>query len=362
MKVTDVVVDVLETPVEYPYVAGGRDVRFNWHVLARVTTEDGVQGFGYVVALRPNLVPVVAQATRELGAHLIGQHVLEVEAAWRRLEQVGSWVGPGGMLHLAMAPLDIALWDAAGKTLGQPLYRLLGGYRDRLPAYASDALWYSLSLDELAASAARHLAQGFRAMKLRLGHEDTPEAEASRVRAVRQAAGPHIQILVDATESWDIPRAVRTGRRLQEEGIAWLEDPVEHQNVTGLSHLTDLLDIPVAAGEHLYELSAFKAHLQARAVNIAIIDLGRIGGITPWRRAAALAQAYQIPVCGHVIPEIHVHLLAAIPNGFMVEYVPRSAPILRAMPALEEGALVAPKGPGLGLELDEAAVRRYRIG
>jgi L-alanine-DL-glutamate epimerase-like enolase superfamily enzyme len=214
----------------------------------------------------------VAQATRELGAHLISTHVLEVEAAWARLARLGDWVGPGGLLHIAIAPLDIALWDAAGKTLGQPLYQLLGGYRDRLPAYASDGLWYSLSLEQLVESARQHVTKGFQAIKLRLGKETNPE------------------------------------------------------------------------------------------VDIAVIDLARVGGITPWRRIAGLAQAYQVPVCGHVIPEIHVHLLAAIPNAFMVEYVPRSAAILRDMPVLEDGCLVAPKASGLGLDLDEAVIRRYRIG
>ncbi len=361
MKVTAVQVDVLQTPVERPYIAAGREVRSNWHVLARVTTADGIEGFGYIVSLRQDLVSTVAHATRELGAHLIGSDVLEVEAAWARLARLGDWVGPGGMLHIALAPLDIALWDATGKALGQPLYRLMGGYRDRLPAYASDALWHSLSPEELAASASQHVAHGFRALKLRLGREASPEAETNRVRAVREAIGPHIRIFVDATESWDIPQATKTGRALQGAGIAWLEDPVHHQDVAGLSHLAEILDIPVAGGEHLYQLSAFRELLQAHAVDIAIIDLARVGGITPWRRVAALAQAYQVSVCGHVIPEIHVHLLAAIPNSFMVEYVPRSAPILREMPALEDGHLVAPKAPGLGLELDEAAVRRYRI-
>jgi L-alanine-DL-glutamate epimerase-like enolase superfamily enzyme len=132
--------------------------------------------------------------------------------------------------------------------------------------------------------------------------------------------------------------------------------------VAALSHIARLLDVPIAAGEHLYQLSAFRKILQVQAVDIAIIDLARVGGITPWRKVAALAQAYQVPVCGHVIPEMHVHLLAAIPNGFMVEYVPRSAPILRDMPVLEDGALVAPQAPGLGLELDEAAIQRYRVG
>jgi L-alanine-DL-glutamate epimerase-like enolase superfamily enzyme len=361
VNVTGVNVEVLRVPVEYPYTAGGRGVDASWHVLARVTTNDGLEGMGYIVSLRQDLVLAVAQATRELGAQLIGAHVLEVEAAWARLARVGDWIGPGGLLHIAIAPLDIALWDAAGKTLGQPLYQLLGGYRDRLPAYASDRLWYSLSLEELAESASQHVANGFRAVKLRLGKEANSAAEVSRVHAVRQAVGADVRILVDATESWDLARATHTGRLLEENGIAWLEDPVHHQDMAGLSHLAEILHIPVAGGEHLYNLAAFKELLHHRAVDIAIIDLARVGGITPWRRIAALALAYQVPVCGHVIPEIHVHLLSAIPNAFMVEYVPRSAPILRGMPALEDGCLVAPKAAGLGLELDEAAVRRYGV-
>jgi L-alanine-DL-glutamate epimerase-like enolase superfamily enzyme len=328
----------------------------NWHVLARLTTSDGVQGHGYIVALRQGLVAAVAQATRELGSQLVGMHVLEVEAAWERLAKVGDWVGPGGLLHYAIAPLDIALWDAAGKTLGQPLYRLLGGYRDR------DGLWYSLSLDELAESASGHVAHGYTAIKMRLGHEAHPEAEARRVQAVRQAVGPDIRILVDATESWQLPQARQTGRVLQEAGITWLEDPIQHEDVTGLAAIASDLVIPVATGEHLYQLTEFHQLLQARAADIAIIDLGRIGGITPWRRAAALAHAYHVPVCGHVIPEIHVHLLSAIPHSYLVENVPRSEAILQDMPRLEEGCLVAPQGPGLGLDLDEAAVQRYRVG
>src|SRR5262245_19377300 len=176
VQVSSVEVDTLFVPVTRPYSAGGRQVTGNWHVLARVTTSAGVQGYGYIVALRQGLVAAVAQATRELGAQPVGMHVLEVEAAWERLASVGDWVGPGGLLHYAIAPLDIALWDAAGKTLGQPLYRLLGGYRDRLPAYASDGLWYSLSLDELAESASGHVAHGYTAIKMRLGHEARPEA------------------------------------------------------------------------------------------------------------------------------------------------------------------------------------------
>src|SRR5262249_28174482 len=171
MKITAVDVSVLRVPVDRPYVAGGRAVDANWHVLARITTTDGVQGMGYVVYPRPDLMTTIGHATRELGEHLVGMSVLEPEAAWNKLARRGDWVGPGGLLHVAPAPLDVAVWAAAGKPLGQPLHRLLGGYRDRLPCYASDGMWYSLSPSELAAAARRHVDDGFRAVKLRLGKE-----------------------------------------------------------------------------------------------------------------------------------------------------------------------------------------------
>lgn len=353
--------DVLRVPVEHPYVAGGRTVDANWHVLARVTTSDGVEGVGYVVYPRPDLMTTIGHAARELGEHLHGLSVLEPEAAWDRLARRADWVGPGGLLHCALAPLDIAVWDANGKTLGQPLYRLLGGGRDHVPTYASDGLWYSLSPAELAASAKRHVADGFDAVKLRLGREAVPEREVERVRAVREAVGPDVGIMVDINETWSPAQARRGGRALQEAGIAWLEDPVHHLDLEGLAGLRRRLDIPVAAGEHVYHLDGFRALLQARAVDVLILDLARVGGVTPWRRVAALAQAHRVPVCGHVVPEIHVHLVAAIPNGHLAEYVPRSARILKSMPRLEGGALVVPSAPGLGLELDVAAVQRHRV-
>jgi len=361
VKISQVTVNVLRVPVDRPYVAGGRAVDANWHVLARITTSDGVEGIGYIVYPRPDLMTTIGHAARELGEHLIGMSVLEPEAAWDRLARRGDWVGPGGLLHCALTPLDIAVWDAAGKTLGQPLHRLLGGYRDRLPTYASDGLWVSLSPAELAASAKRHVENGFGAVKLRLGKEATPEMEARRVVAVREAVGPDVRIMVDAVESWSLARARRTGRVLQDAGIAWLEDPVHHLDVAGLAELRRRLEIPIAAGEHLYHLDAFRRLLEAQAVDVVILDLARVGGVTPWRKIAAMAHAHRVPVCGHVVPEIQVHLLSAVPNGHMVEYVPRSAGILAAMPRVEGGELLAPQAPGLGLELDEAAVRRHQV-
>ncbi len=361
MRVASVTVDLLRVPSVQPYMAAGREIRDYWHVLARIVTDDNVEGFGYVVILNAALVKPLADATRELADLLNGMHVFEPEAAWKKLTQAAKWVGPGGFVNCAIAPLDIAIWDAAAKAAHQPLYRLLGGSRDRVPAYASDNLWYNLSLDELATSAQKHIADGFRAMKLRIGNEETPQGEVRRVAAVREVAGDGVRIMVDATETWETNQALQAGRALQDAGIHWLEDPIDHQDVTGMSRLANVLHVPIATGEHLYTIGEFSQLFAARAAGVGIIDLARIGGVTPWRHVASLALTSNVRICGHVLPELHVHLVAAIPNGHLVEYVPRSERILRSMPTLKDGNLLAPSAPGLGLTLDEEAVRRFRV-
>jgi len=361
MKITDVRVDILEVPLEHSYLAGGRKADANWHVLARIRTADGIEGIGYVVKQRGDLVRAIAQAAREMGELLVGSSVLEPEAAWQKLADRTDWLGPGGLQHWAIAPLDIALWDAAGKALGQPLWRLLGGYRDCLPAYASDRLWYSLSLPELAESAGAHAAAGYRGLKLRLGASPDCAMQAERVRVAKEAAGPSVDVMVDGTQSWDYPTAALLGPALEEAGIAWLEDPLYHDDIEGLAALAARLDIPVTGGENLYMLTQFRQTFEARALDIAILDLFRVGGITPWRKIAALAESYRLPVCGHVVPEVHVHLLSAAANGHMVEYMPRSTGILANMPVPVKGVLHPAPGPGHGLQLDEKNVARCRV-
>ena len=361
MVIDSVSVEVLETPVSLEYTAAGHDVASNWHILARLHTDDGIEGVGWVVANRGSLVRAMASAAAELGDLLVGMNVLDHEATYQRMSRAANWVGPGGMATMAMSALDIAQWDAAGKTLGVPLFRLLGAASDRVPAYASDGLWYSMPIEDLQASARAHVDAGYDKIKLRLGAGGSPDDEANRVRAVRDAVGPNVGIMVDGTESWDEAQASATGRALQEAGIIWLEDPVNHQRIDGLARLATALDVTVAAGERLYGLDPFRRTLEARAVDVAIIDVARAGGITPWMKIAALAESHGIPVAGHVVPEVHTHLLAAIPNASLVEFMPRSEPIFTNRLTLQDGCLLAPTAHGLGVELDEDACRRYRV-
>ena len=360
MKISHVSVSILKIPLDRPYLgAGGRTIDGYPVVLARVTTSDGVVGCGYFVALQNQFVTAAATITRELSSCVVGAELAEIEATWARMVRMGRWIGPGGLLHYAMAPLDIAMWDALGKTLGQPLYLLLGGSKNRVEAYASDGFTHDLSQEELAESAKSAAEQGFRALKFRMGPSRTAREEVERFAAIRAAAGRDMRILVEAAESWNVEQALETGLALQEAGAHWIEDPIHHKNLRGLARLVERLNVPIAAGENLFDLDDFARLFEAKAVGIPIIDIGRVGGITPWRRVAALAQGFGLRVCGHVLSEVHVHLLASVPNSYMLEYAPRTSPMLRAMPRLDNGSLVAPEAPGLGIDFDEDAVRRF---
>ncbi|MBG05227.1 MAG: hypothetical protein CMM59_14260 [Rhodospirillaceae bacterium] len=361
MKIESCDIEILKIPVEDAYQAAGRPVDANWHVLARIRTTDGIEGIGYIVQPRGDLMRTIAAGAGELSEGLPGMDVRDTEAIWATLAGRANWVGPGGLLHWSLAPIDIAIWDALGKTLGQPIFRLLGGYRNEVVAYASDRMWYSVPIDDLQRSIREYADAGYGGVKLRLSHTAPPAEQAERVRHAKDAAGPDVTVMVDAMEGWNYTQAVETGRALQEAGAGWLEDPIDHQDYTGLSKIRDMFDMPVTGGEHYYTAAQMRDCLEARALDVVILDLARVGGITPWRKLAAMGEAYNIPVCGHVVPEVHVHLLASVPAGHMVEYMPRSTEILENMPVPVAGKMAPLDAPGHGLQLDEAAVARFKL-
>lgn len=361
MKIESCTIDVLKIPVADAYQAAGRAVDANWHVLARVRTSDGVEGVGYIVQPRGDLMRTIAAGSSELSAHLVGMDIRNTEAIWQSLADRANWIGPGGLLHWALTPIDIAVWDALGKTLGQPIFRLLGGHRANVVAYASDRMWYSVPVDDLQRSIRDYADARYGGVKLRLSHTAPAVEQAERVRYAKEAAGPDVTVMVDATEGWSYTQAVEIGRALQEAGAGWLEDPIDHQDYVGLGKLCDVFDMPVTGGEHYSTLSQVRDCLEARALDVIILDLARVGGITPWRKMAAMGQAFNVPVCGHVVPEVHVHLLASVPSGHMVEYMPRSMEILENMPTPVGGMMAPLDAPGHGLVLDEKAIAAYKV-
>ncbi len=198
-------------------------------------------------------------------------------------------------------------------------------------------------------------------MKLRLSHTAPPAEQAERVRHAKDAAGPDVTVMVDATEGWNYTQAVETARAFQKAGVGWLEDPIDHQDYSGLSKIRDIFDMPVTGGEHYYIAAQMRDCFEARALDVVILDLARVGGITPCRKLATMGEADNISVCDHVVPEVYVHLLASVPAGHMVEYMLCSTEILENMPVPVAGKMAPLDAPGHGLQLNEAVVARFKL-
>ena len=292
---------------------------------------------------------------------VVGEDPTRVEAIASKLRAAAGTSGPGGIFTLALSAVDIACWDLKGKAEGKSVCALLGGLRERVPTYASGALMRPHPIDYLAKAGPRLRDLGFRQMKMQCGSEPSIAASVERVRVMREAIGPDVDLMCDINQLWSVDHAIEVGRRIEPHHLFWLEDPTAHDDYPGLARIAAALTTPIAAGEYHYGIAPFRHLLEARAIDIPMIDLLRVGGITQWMKVAGMAEAFNLPVVSHLIPEVHVHLVAAAPNGLTVEYMPWTLQLFEETPKLERGQLVVPAKPGLGLAFDQATVKRYQI-
>ena len=361
MKITHIHTHIVRLPADEPLAGGpaaaGATRDF---VTLQVGTDAGIEGIG-VTFFGGALTGALKTAVDALGALAIGEDPLRIEAIVSKLRAASGNCGPGGIFTLALSAIDIALWDIRGKALNLPLSTLVGGCRERVPTYASGALMRHFPLDHVAKAGARLVANGFRQMKtqLALPGDTSPEREVERIRVIREAIGEDIDLMCDINQRWDVRRAIAIGRRLEDYHLYWLEDVTAHDDYQGLAQIAGALATPVAGGEYVYGAVPFRHMLEARSLDIVMIDVLRAGGITGWLKIAALAQAFNLPVVSHLLPELHVHLIAAIPNGLTVEYMPYSLRLFEDAPQPQQGELQVPDRPGLGLSFDRAVLKRY---
>ena len=222
--------------------------------------------------------------------------------------------------------------------------KLLGGFRDRVPAYASGALMRTLSLEEVTTAARRLVERGWSAMKtqLALPGQTSADIEVERIRLIREIVGNSTQLMCDINQRWQVHEAISIGRRLEPYRLHWLEDVTSCDDYAGLARVTQQLATPVAGGEYVYGITPFRHMLEARSVDIVMIDLVRVGGISQWMKVAGMAEAFNLPVVSHLIPEVHLHLVAAVRNGEIVEYMPWTRPLFDNPPVPEKGMLTVP--------------------
>lgn len=365
MKIVSVQTALVRLPSGEPLADGPKpkgDTRD--FVTALVQTDDGLEGLGISFLFGGVLIEALKSALDELCGLVIGEDPMQHARIHDKLLATVFPAGPDGLAIVAIAAIDIALWDLKAKALGVPVATLAGGALPRARTYASGALRRDYSGDELQRSAARLLEKGFRQMKMQLALPAPThlEREVATVALVREAVGPAVDLMIDVNHNWSLRQALSIGPRLDPHDIFWLEDPIARDDYRGMAEVARALATPIASGESVYGLVPFRHMLEAGAVDIVMADVFRAGGITGWLRIAALAQAFNLPIVSHLAPEISVHLVCAVPNGLTVEYMPWSEALYPEVPQPRDGWLQPPDKPGLGLSFDAGTLRRYGLG
>jgi len=360
MKITHLDVSAYRIPTDQHEQDGTYDWDATTVVLVEPVAEDGLRGLGYSYA--DEATARLVQAT--LAPVVCGRDVQDTGGSWAAMVAAIRNLGRPGIAAMAIAAVDIALWDLKARALGLPLYKLLGPYREAIPIYGSGG-FTSYSEAALIAQLAGWAEAGIPRVKMKIGRD--PAADRARVRAVRRALGPEIALFVDANGAYDATTALRQAAHFSEADVSWFEEPVSSDDLAGLRRIrehTSLID--VAAGEYGYDRFYFRRMLEAGAVDVLQADVTRCAGVTGWLQAAALAHAFAVPFSAHCAPELHAHVACAAPEFRHAEYFPdhvRIAGLLfDGVPQPKDGYLAPdPSRPGLGLTLKRRDAARWAI-
>jgi len=364
MKISSYETAILQVPEDDPLANMPEEAgRFRPVVMLRLRTDSGIEGIA-VTFYGGKMTGSLLVAVGELAELTIGEDPMRIEQIVAKLNSgTGDSCGPGGIFTLALSAIDIALWDIKGKALDMPLWKLLGGHRDRVPTYASGSLRRGLTDDQAQQAAATLLDKGFREMKtqMALPGNPTPADEIRRIQVIRDVIGPDIKLMCDINQRWRPEQAIDIGSRAEEVGLFWLEDVTTADDYQGLARVTAALSTPIAGGEYLYGIAPHRQMIEARSVDIVMVDIIRAGGVTQWMKIAGMAEAFNLPIVSHVMPEILVHMIAACPNGLTVEYMPWMVALYEETPVIDNGELILPTTPGLGLKFDEKAIASFKV-
>ncbi|MFM1997513.1 MAG: mandelate racemase/muconate lactonizing protein [Planctomycetota bacterium] len=332
-------------------------------VQVRVDTDAGVTGYGFNWNYSKGLKAAQVMIDECYTPAIVGRPALDRHALCQAMHATTHFIGRVGVARVALCAVNLALWDIQLKLEGQPLWRHLGPCRDRVKAYNTDGGWLTWTTDELVADMQRIIDRGFDAVKMKLGRPD-PAEDLARVKAVRQAIGDRIRLMVDVNTVWDLKTAMVWGRRLEEHDIFWLEEPMHPFDVRAHADLARALDLPIAVGETIYTLHDFRDYIEQRAVDVVQADVTKLSGIEEWLDVAALGRAYGLSVIPHtnVQHNVHAQLAAATPNTPMVECCYESLFDIWEHPIrVVDGHYTLPDAPGVGGKLTDAVLERHRV-
>ncbi|NTJ44764.1 mandelate racemase/muconate lactonizing enzyme family protein [Agrobacterium larrymoorei] len=370
MKIASVQPFILHLPLTSDSISDSTHSITHWGVVGtKIVTTDGSEGYGFT-GTHAHLASdrLITSCIRDCYAPLlIGEDANDHSRLWTKLARYPSlqWVGRAGITHLALAAVDIALWDLKAKNAGVPLWSYLGGARtDRLEAYNTDIGWLSFSKDDLLNGAAKAVEEdGFTRIKIKVGHDD-PNIDIERLTAVRKRLGASVRIAIDGNGKWDLPTCQRFCEKARDLDLYWFEEPLWYDDVGSHAALARNTSIPIALGEQLYTVDAFRSFIAAGAVHYVQPDVTRLGGITEYIQVADLALAHRLPVVPHAgeMSQVHVHLSYWHPASTILEYIPWIKDHFEEPANVYGGVYKRPEQPGAGTTILNESFARFGKG
>ena len=367
MKITAIEPFILHVPLNVDFISDSTHTITHWGVVgAKIVTETGHEGYGFT-GTHAHLASdrLITNCIRDCYTPmLLGEDAADIDRLWIKLARFPAvqWVGRAGITHIALAAVDMALWDLRAKVAGLPLWKLLGGATsEKIIAYNTDVGWLSIPKNKLVDGCKRAVEeQGFTRIKLKVGSAN-PNTDIERLAAVRKSVGPAIDIAVDANGKWDLPTCQRFCALAEPLDVFWLEEPLWYDDINSHAKLARSTSIPIALGEQLYTAESFSAFLQAGAMHFVQPDLTRVGGITEYIQIAHTAHSQRLPVVAHIgdMGQVHVHLAYWHPATTMLEYIPWISHCFIEPAGVENGIYKRPELPGAGSSLNAKALNLF---
>ena len=359
MKIESVRLRAVAVPMKRPLQTSIAAVTVAPLLLIDLRTDGGIVGRSYLFSPGKQHLPAIARLVEAMAEMLKGDAVAPFDIE-KKLRARYALLGVHNIVLFAMSGIDMAAWDALGQALGQPLARLLGAAPRPIPAYNSKGLGI-LPTKLLQKEAVELVGEGFSAIKLRLGRPDARE-DLAAIRAVKKEIGPEVLLMTDFNQGLSVAEALKRGRMIDEEGgVYWIEEPIRADDFSGCGLIRKEIRTPIQLGENFMGPEQMAQALAAGACDYAMPDAERIGGVTGFMRAAALAQGAGVEMSSHLFPEASCHLLAATPTCHWLEYVDWASPVLKNPLEVKKGFIAIPERPGLGMEWDEKAVKRFAL-
>jgi len=358
LRIRDIVSRPVVVPMKRPLKTSTGAVTQAPLLLIDLLTEEGVVGRSYLFGVSTFTLKPLHDLVQGLAAMIKGESAAPVQVE-RKLRARNTLLGPYYLLGMAVAGIDMACWDALAVAKDAPLVTLLGGSVQSVPVYNSNGLGI-MPAAEAAKEAVELVQEGFRAIKIRLGRANAAD-DLAAVRAVRKSISDDILLMADFNQALSVQEAIKRGRMLDDEGLYWIEEPVRADDFAGCARVAAELKTPVQIGENFYSTYQMKEALTVHASDFVMPDLQRIGGISGWLRAAALADAAGCEMSSHLFPEVSATTLAVTPTCHWLEYVNWASPVLQEPLQIRDGMAVVPDRPGAGITWDETAVAHYRL-